>query len=284
MTVETRTRRSLDLKELTRNTAENLLEMTELMMNLSANIVDNELPIITHYRDLENIEDIRILPKTKLFIVYVSNRNSSFVESRIRLDVVSVKIGYVKTADGDTYVVVDRLPYLYTYPPRDFSSLLFFNLNPELKQYARRILDEKGASEQVEMLMIDLDMIEKKLGDNPGLKPEDVKSIELISSASKAYSSFSLDGKIGKKFNFIEMFYESDEFKYSEGFNVCFWEEGHSVIYTLLHGNHVAELVALLKYFLRKSEIKLLNSLSKRIIREALKSYVELKIIHGISD
>lgn len=39
-------------------------------------------------------------------------------------------------ADGDAYVVVNVPPYRYVYPPRDFGSLLFFNLNSKPKRFA----------------------------------------------------------------------------------------------------------------------------------------------------
>lgn len=167
--------------------------------------------------------------------------------------------------------------HTYTYPPEDYVSWLFLILNQHVRGKIHELIEEKNLSDTVVQEIIDTEIISKKL-DSTIINTENFfTSIKLGENTVLAKGIIELSRFISKKIDSIKYLMYLKEEEEKESITITIRDGKDLGIYDLDLINVYKGTKILLKYFLERDELELLNTGVQRIHNAIIKSYVAIK-------
>lgn len=178
------------------------------------------------------------------------------------------------------FVIVKVDTGAYTFPPREFGSILFFQLNPHVEKELVAHLDQLSASNEI-LSSVSAYMEAKRI--LLSIPSRD----ELNLDVSDKYAGYDIDaeGTIALSqgelvFRRIKAYYLDED----EAFHVTLDYRGKNLVYTLIYGDTYQALATLLEKLVPERELKLLEGVVKKVKKEAIRSYLLLQAMKKMEE
>jgi len=165
---------------------------------------------------------------------------------------------------------------LYTYPPGDMQSILFFLLNPEVEEEAAKALQAVGAGSEAVARLHDVRTIASNL-------PKNLTDVYI--EVHEPDTPFDVSSLIG--FNNLKSFtvIEANMTEYDVvDYHVSLKVGAESAYYTLSRDNKSISLRLLLENFVPEEELVAVKRISDKVADAALRTYLIVKALRRLNE
>lgn len=268
--------------------ASELMDVSSLLRDLGMVLVYNEIPVnasdigVNEDKVAEHVPDF----EKEFDDVYKVRANGSKDWDRIlsSLEVEQLSKGNVKVylpeKVGLPFVVV-KLDYeVYTYPPQDVGSVLFFQLNPHVERELLPLLERCTLPAETATKLFDYTKAKQALA-TLNVNEIDLDTSEIISSydVTDVYGTITISK--GQVFNYIESSYYDNE---NEVFHVALKYGEGELIYSLTFGDVQRALAVILEKLVPERDLRMLEDVLKKVKKEAIRTHLLLRVMKRVEE
>lgn len=257
-----------------------LIDTSTILRDITANLIVENIPVKMQPREdtTRNRDLLARYLSRRLYIVTGFGLSVHSVREvvgslRVKLDSGQVEVYYIRDPSNPYLMITVDNFIKYTYPPRDYISHLFLNLNQDIRDKITRLVEEKKLPDNVMENIIEVELVNKKLDSitiniDEVLDPDKLVDRFLVAEAEIDFST------VIETFNSIKSSIYVNDVVEKEVYTVTVKDNGDIGIYNLDLGNVHKGVKILVKYFTSREDQLLIKTVTARLRDTAIKSYI----------